>query len=360
MSEFGSSPRIEPSRQLSALTRSARQWLDGPASVVHWWSPDADVLEQGVEALCSQALDLHPGRPLRVFHDGDFLPVLRQLNALVEALGQGGVAAQAQVGQVWVLPHAQRMAPEHLDILRRSCLNYPELGLRVALLSQSLLAPDAAHGIQIVDIQQKKEDLVQTQQPVAAPMGSTAQQQWLVWVLGGATVALSAMMLLQAIRMATTGKPVVKAATAASVPAVPEPVATASPAPAVTPAAVQVPAVEASAPEKALVEVSSPAPVVEKASASRRWLSGLPPDSLVVAHVRVNTLREAEGFRSRKEVLANARILVTAPEGGQSERYLVVTGPFRSPERARNHIQRLEWKDGAASFTREELLRLTR
>ena len=92
-------------------------------------------------------------------------------------------------------------------------------------------------------------------------------------------------------------------------------------------------------------------------SASRRWLLGLPANSLVVVHAQVPTLREAEAFRvAGQPVLANARILLTVAQPGRPERYLVVTGPFRSPERVQGYLPRLKWKANATSVSREELL----
>lgn len=76
---------------------------------------------------------------------------------------------------------------------------------------------------------------------------------------------------------------------------------------------------------------------------------------MVVVHAQKASLREADAFRSGQSLLANARILqTTAPQA----QYLVVTGPFRSPERAKNYIQRLDWKASARSMGRDELLTL--
>lgn len=94
-----------------------------------------------------------------------------------------------------------------------------------------------------------------------------------------------------------------------------------------------------------------------KTSASARWVQGLPPESRVVVHLQAVTLREAENFRqSHQPLLANARILQTTESGARPLRYLLVSGPFRSPERVHNYMQRLDWRDKASSLTREKLL----
>ena len=154
-------------------------------------------------------------------------------------------------------------------------------------------------------------------------------------------------------------------------------VSSAAPAPLTAPAPTPVAAVPASAappaepatPKAAVMPASSPisspvrdadkdkdkSPTPAAVSASRRWVLGLPASSLVVVHAQKATLREADAFRSGQSLLANARILQTA---GPHSQYLVVTGPFRSAERARNYIQRLHWKASARDMARDELLTL--
>lgn len=108
---------------------------------------------------------------------------------------------------------------------------------------------------------------------------------------------------------------------------------------------------------------STPAPkaaasvTVAKHSASARWVQSLPPESRVVVHLQAASLREADNFRqAHQPLLANARVLQITEPGGRAPRYLLVSGPFRSPERARNYIQRLDWRDKASSLVREALL----
>ncbi len=77
----------------------------------------------------------------------------------------------------------------------------------------------------------------------------------------------------------------------------------------------------------------------------------------MVVHLQAATLREAENFRqSHQPLLANARILQTTESGARSVRYLLVSGPFRSPERVHNYMQRLDWRDKASSLARDKLL----
>ena len=84
-------------------------------------------------------------------------------------------------------------------------------------------------------------------------------------------------------------------------------------------------------------------------------MQGLPEGSLLVVHARVPSLAQAQALRSSEPVLANAQVLMSAQET-PAGRYLVVTGPFRSAERAQNYMQTLAWKAIARSASRDELL----
>jgi len=130
-----------------------------------------------------------------------------------------------------------------------------------------------------------------------------------------------------------------------------------SPALASTPTPAPTPAPKVASVSAAVEKSASPTVATAKTSASARWVQGLPPESRVVVHLQAATLREAENFRqSHQPLLANARILQTTESGARSVRYLLVSGPFRSPERVHNYMQRLDWRDKASSLTRDKLL----
>lgn len=183
---------------------------------------------------------------------------------------------------------------------------------------------------------------------------------WASWGLVAVAAALTVFVLVKSDHQEAPQRPVVVAAkpVVISAPVVQAPVP--APAPVAVPASAVVPA-EAAAPRLAAAPAPAPSPtkVADKdsapatSSASRRWLLGLPPASWVVVHAQKASLREADAFRSGQSLLANARILQTSGPQGQ---YLVVTGPFRSPERAKNYIQRLDWKASARGVGRDELL----
>lgn len=83
---------------------------------------------------------------------------------------------------------------------------------------------------------------------------------------------------------------------------------------------------------------SAIAPAV--ASSARGWLASLPEQSLVVEHGRHDTLAEARRFMGARNYLNEARIL--AVQDGDTVEYLVVTGPFRSLDRANTYMRRLK------------------
>ena len=79
----------------------------------------------------------------------------------------------------------------------------------------------------------------------------------------------------------------------------------------------------------------------EVAVQGRAWLKGLPEDGFVLEHQSFASLREAQAAIKGKEWLANARIVPLFADGKDEARFAVVTGPFKSKDRAKNTITRL-------------------
>jgi len=108
---------------------------------------------------------------------------------------------------------------------------------------------------------------------------------------------------------------------------------------------------KASAPQPAEPVAIAPPPVAvadkvitelpEAAVQGRAWLKGLPEDSFVLEHQSFASLREAQAAIKGKEWLANARIVPLFADGKDEARFAVVTGPFKSKDRAKNTITRL-------------------
>jgi len=74
----------------------------------------------------------------------------------------------------------------------------------------------------------------------------------------------------------------------------------------------------------------------------RAWLKGLPEDSFVLEHQTFTRLKEAQTYLKGKDWLVNARITPVYLEGQEDARFAVVTGHFKTKERAKNTIARLK------------------
>jgi hypothetical protein len=77
------------------------------------------------------------------------------------------------------------------------------------------------------------------------------------------------------------------------------------------------------------------------AVSGRQWLKKLPDDSFVLIHKSFKRVKEAQAFIRSKDYLVNARISPVYKDGKDEARFVVVTGHFRSKERASNTIARL-------------------
>ncbi len=74
----------------------------------------------------------------------------------------------------------------------------------------------------------------------------------------------------------------------------------------------------------------------------RLWLKSLPTDAYVLEHQSFDTVKEARAFTKDKEWLVNARIAPVFTLGKEEARFAIMTGPFRSVDRAKNTISRLK------------------
>ena len=74
----------------------------------------------------------------------------------------------------------------------------------------------------------------------------------------------------------------------------------------------------------------------------RLWLKSLPTDAYVLEHQSFDTVKEARAFTKDKEWLVNARIAPVFTLGKDEARFAIMTGPFRSVDRAKNTISRLK------------------
>ena len=119
----------------------------------------------------------------------------------------------------------------------------------------------------------------------------------------------------------------------------PTPAAVIEPVPTPAPPAPQAVSVEPQAPakpEKVITELP------EGAVQGRLWLKGLPEDSYVLQHGTFVSLKQARAAMKDKEWLVNARVVPVFTEGKDEAEFALVTGPFRTKDRAQNTIAKLK------------------
>ncbi|MCE2667610.1 MAG: hypothetical protein LW655_12375, partial [Limnohabitans sp.] len=110
-------------------------------------------------------------------------------------------------------------------------------------------------------------------------------------------------------------------------------------------APVATPQVAAATPPVAAPAPAKPSKVItelpEVAVQGRLWLRGLPEDTFLLEHGVYETVRQAQSAVKAKAWLANARIVPMYEPGKDDAKFAVVTGPFRSRDRAKNTMVRL-------------------
>jgi len=79
----------------------------------------------------------------------------------------------------------------------------------------------------------------------------------------------------------------------------------------------------------------------EVAVQGRNWLKTLPEESYVIEHKVLSTVKDAQAAMKGKEWLQNARIAPVFTNSKEEAKFALITGPFRSKERAQTTITRL-------------------
>lgn len=92
----------------------------------------------------------------------------------------------------------------------------------------------------------------------------------------------------------------------------------------------------------------------------QQWLAGLPKDTFVVVHGTYTTAGAAQKLIKNQSWLNQARIVPFFKTPKDPAEFLVITGPFRSEERAKGYITRLEITASTRIETVSKLLPSTR
>lgn len=191
------------------------------------------------------------------------------------------------------------------------------------------------------------------------PAGGWAQSLWWpvsvlvfsagAWGLASGRISLSELppqWLRQLAAQPNAAQPVASTSSAAQAAPTPAPTETTPPddnAPAAQAAASEGSSAESQAPSADAAPPApdvAPPPLPDVALRGARWLAQQSPDHFVLEHGIFDSAAQAQSLiRSRAE-LRNARILMHKPGQPHAGRFGVITGPFRSSERAQNYIAR--------------------
>lgn len=329
------------------------------------------------------------------YNGKEFLDLISRLNQAVAPYLQQQATPTDKLGpiHIWVIDEADRLSGEQQSIIFRLIELFPALPFRVIWLSREplqawqdhansesllldldtapqadetgglhALAPDPLDGA--VTENRDMSEAASSKAALDWPASDSHKKLKVAAALAGAAVlGTLAWMTVSAPKPSTpeTGASAVAASEALSaapaVPAAPAASSTAATA-SQTAAAVAVPAaVVASAPSVSEAPKPAPAPkaipaapathkaLPEAARAGARWLKALPADTLVVEHGTFNSVDQAQKLKDKHKELGTARIIAVRKAPNADEwQYSVVTGPFRSEERAKTYVSRLDWR----------------
>jgi hypothetical protein len=94
----------------------------------------------------------------------------------------------------------------------------------------------------------------------------------------------------------------------------------------------------------------------EIALTGAQWLKSLPSDSYVVEHGWFETLEQVQNFQSKHKDLSTARIIAARKTSDSEDwQFTVVTGHFRTEDRAKRYVSRLDWRANARIRGTEKL-----
>lgn len=306
----------------------------------------------------------------------EFLSLISRLNQEIAPFLQKQVLEQAQPAvslgpiHIWVIHQADRLSTEQQSIIFRLIELFPALPFRVIWLSSQPLQAWQGHArteCVFLDLDAVEpphhsgamgpsdpldmataghRDAAALDPSGIAPWPANTDRKTLKMAIGAAAaVVLAAGAWLSAASSSSSSSgastsaapapaPTSAAASQAPTPvAEPEPTAKPAAAPAPTPATAPTPPAPA---RKALPEV---------ARTGARWLKALPANTLVVEHGSFNNLEQIQKFQAKHKTLGTARIIALrkTPQADDWQ-FALVSGPFRSEDRAKTYVSRLDWR----------------
>lgn len=323
-------------------------------------------------------------------YSGDgFLSLISRLNQEVAPylLQQGTATKSTHSLRVWVIHKAHLLTTEQQSIIFRLIELFPALPFRVIWLSAQPLQAWNEHAKTeciFLDLDGSPQpdpmsptveaDPLDWAAPIAEPLQNDLTPDGLPWPVTRpawhfkAAVALGAVGILGALAwmsssapvadihkpitstpiadttekmspsashpapMASASAPTTSPQVSASSPSITEPSRPNTPAPTISPA-----------PQEA--RKVSPKPLPDVAQSGGRWLKSLPADTFVIEYGTWGTLEQCEKFKAKHKELNTARIIaMRKPSSADEWQFMVITGPFRSEERAKTYLSRQDKK----------------
>lgn len=183
-----------------------------------------------------------------------------------------------------------------------------------------------------------------------APSASTSPQSPVATAGPAGTSALS-----QPVESGVAARPAPTGPAGVDQAAAPAPVAP----PPVAPAPPVATAPNSKAPDTADASAQLP-PVPDVAQRGHRWLAGMSKDFYIILHGSHASLALAKRQIDSRPELNTARVIMTKATSSENSRFWVVTGPFRSKDRAENHMVRQNLPVSALVLEAGEVLERSR
>jgi hypothetical protein len=324
-------------------------------------------LKDFAERVLTQVKAVDNAAVIETFSGQAFLPLISRLNQEVapHLQSQDPASDTTQPVHIWVIHHADKLSSEQQSIIFRLIQLFPALPFRVIWLSSTPLPywkQLTGMGCTVLDLDlsakvRQKGDL-STQasgaaltNPLQWPAAASTSQP-----IKTAAAVLGAAMLgsLAWLWASTIGPSPAQTA--------PPPVATRAPTPAAemvttpTPVMVQEPTIKASAETVISAPTNLNKNPPELAQTEVQWLKSLPDDSYVVEHGTFKTSELAQNFQAKHKELSTAHIIaLRKTPNAENWQFSLVTAYFRTEERAKRYVSRLEWRASARIRATEKL-----
>lgn len=341
----------------------------------------SDFLSHNCQTLVNQLTAQNPELTVKYFSGEKSQPLLAKINERLADLSIDLAMKPDAIStpvKIWVVDKAHLLAVHELSLLQRLLKHFPSFGVGLVLLftgPEQALPQSLEPGTRI---ESWNIPWTPPSQPKASGAMTLSRTSWAAVAGGLALIAagltwqtLAPGAAGNAPRQSATDTPAAapttatsEAAAASEATAASEVGAASDAAPAsalpsasealqapLTPATVVAPAVSsnatpgvaqaaltASAPSEAAV----PEPLPKVAVKGRQWLNTLPKDSFLIEHGQFSTVSKAQQLIQSKTWLANARIVPVYERDQGALQFSVLTGPFRSQERAQTFKSRQE------------------